>query len=525
MPTPPTLAAIDAGSNAIRVMVALPTGPGELEVIAAERAPVRLGRGTFVRGALDARTIDAAFTAFSRFRRLFDEHHVSHYRAVATSALRNASNREDLIDRLWRELGLELEVIDGEEEARLVRKAVLHRLRGLRGRRAPEVIADLGGGSLEVLCRTGDDWVTSSMRIGTVRMLDTFGIKGALSVDEARVIGRFVASTLRGALPEDLYTRRRSTLVACGGNAEALVDLFGQRDKQGVSVLPLASLEEHLPDVCAADLRTRMADYGVRRDRAEVMGVAALVFATLGRELGIDRFVVPRVGIRDGVLLDLAETSVGELSAGREAPALAAARTFAARMGHNTAHGEHVRRIAAQLFEQLAPVHQIPAEHGLALQLAALLHDVGEVVHRKSHHKHSEYLIRQGRIPGLESPIREMAAAIARAHRKSMPSHKKHASYGGLDAAQQDDVRKMAALLRIADALDTDHRQRVVAVSTEIRSKKVLFNVSVERGAGKSIDADTRKSHAFEAELGRRPVFSFTEVTTDSARRPGRRSE
>lgn len=522
MPSAPTLAAIDAGSNAIRVMIAMATGPGELEVVASERVPVRLGRNTFVRGALDGRTIDAAFAAFARFRKLFDEHHVSHYRAVATSALRNASNREDLIDRLWRDLGLELEVIDGEEEARLVRKAVLHRL---RARKEPEMIADLGGGSLEVLFGGGAEWLISSMRIGTVRMLETFGIKGALSEDEARMIRRFVASTLHGSLPDDVLARTPASAVACGGNAEALADLFGGRDKRGLPTLPLSALEKNLPALIEADLKTRASRYGIRRDRAEVIAVAGLVFATLGELLGIDQFAVPNVGIRDGVLLDLAESAVGELSASREPAALAAARTFAARIGHNTEHGEHVRRIAAQLFDQLEPLHEMPEEMNTVLQLAALLHDVGEVVHRKSHHKHSEYLIRQGRIPGLDSPTRELVAAVARAHRKSMPTDGKHATYSSLDAAQKQQVRKLAAILRIADALDTDHRHGVVAVNAEVKPSKVLFQVSVERGAGKSLEADTRKSQAFESELGRKAVFSVSEVSARAARRPPRRSE
>src|SRR5882672_1439866 len=140
-----TLGAIDAGSNAIRMVVA-ELGPSELIRIEAERMPVRLGHGAFTRGELDPHIIDQAVAAFVHFRQRFDSHGVTIYRAVATSAVRNASNRDVLLHRLYHEAGIELEVIEGEQEARLVRKAVLHALG--TGSTPPRAIMDLGGGSL-----------------------------------------------------------------------------------------------------------------------------------------------------------------------------------------------------------------------------------------------------------------------------------------------------------------------------------------------------------------------------------------
>src|SRR4051794_30183946 len=142
---PTRLGAIDAGSNAIRVVIA-ELGSAELVRIEAERIPVRLGHNTFTAGVLEGKTIDEAVAAFVDFRERFDHHQVSMYRAVATSPVRNATNRDVLLHRLYHEAGIELEVIDGEEEARLVRKAVGQAMAG----QPPRVILDLGGGSLEV---------------------------------------------------------------------------------------------------------------------------------------------------------------------------------------------------------------------------------------------------------------------------------------------------------------------------------------------------------------------------------------
>ena len=521
MTEPITLAAIDAGSNALRINISTAASASELAVVEAERVPVRLGHGTFHVGELDKATIESAVGAFARFRKLFDQHGVDRYRAVATSALRNARNREDLIDRIYREVGLELEVIDGEEEARLVRKSVLY---AFRDREPPAVIVDLGGGSLEITTKQKDKWFTSSMRIGTVRLLETFGLSGSISDDEARMIRRFVASTLHQSIADDNIDPAVMSAAACGGNAEALGELFGFADKRGMLTLKLSALEDEMEKITGSTIEQRMARFGVRRDRAEVMGVAALVFATFGKELDLKRYHIPCVGIREGVLLDLAGASVGELARGSDPPAVAAARVFAARLGHATTHGEQVRRIARGLFDQLRDLHGLPTSAGEALELASLLHDIGEVVHRQSHHKHSEYLIRNGRIPGLDSPQREIVAAICRAHRKGTPDPRKHQTYAELAEDQQRSVRQLAAILRIADALDMDHRQRIVAVSAEMKTSKISLTVSVERDEATTPPSALRKTNAFEQEFDRRLECEIVEVAP-RPRTPPSRSE
>src|SRR3569623_679610 len=191
MPTRTRLGAIDAGSNAIRVVIAELSGT-ELVRIEAERIPVRLGHNAFTQGTLEEATIDAAGAAFIHFRELFDQHQVSIYRAITTSAVRNASNRDVLLHRLYHEAGIELEVIEGEEEARLVRKSVMQAMSG----QVPRVILDLGGGSLEVNLRVGSAWRGHSLPVGTVRLLETFGLEGAIADAEAGMVRRYTAKLM-----------------------------------------------------------------------------------------------------------------------------------------------------------------------------------------------------------------------------------------------------------------------------------------------------------------------------------------
>jgi exopolyphosphatase / guanosine-5'-triphosphate,3'-diphosphate pyrophosphatase len=493
-----TLGAIDAGSNAIRMVVA-ELGPSELIRVEAERVPVRLGHGAFTRGELDDAVIDQAVAAFVHFRERFDHHGVAIYRAVGTSAVRNASNRDVLLHRLYHEAGIELDVIDGEEEARLVRKAVISSL----GPTAtpPRVLLDLGGGSLEVNLRHGASWRGYSLPVGTVRLLESFGLDGAIADAEAGMVRRFTA-TLMHTIPRG--ANGNGLAAATGGNAEALAKIVGD----GHPVMPtfeLTALEKALPSLVGASVEDRMTQFGVKRDRAEVLGIAALVFATVARQLGITRLVAPGVGIREAVLLELAETAreeQAEAEGAHDKALLTAARAFANRVDHDTTHGEHVRHLSRVLFHQLRDVHGVPDDRGVVLEVAALLHDVGEVVNVRGHHKHSEYMIRWARIPGLDDASREMIAVLARTHRKDAARAKQMINDSPLPKDQRAQLRKLSGLLRIADALDSEHRSRVEQVVCTRMGDAIMLDLVVRDGPSRDDAQLLRKSDLLAEELG-----------------------
>lgn len=512
MAAPVTLAAIDAGSNAIRASIARASSAIELEVVVSERVPVRLGHGAFSRGEIDPATLDEAVAAFARFRTLFDQHGVARYRAVATSAARNADNRAMLQRRIDHEAGIELEIIDGEEEARVVRRAVTH---AFRDRTPPNLLLDLGGGSLEVEIRRGERWEAASLPVGTVRILETLGLSGAIAEDEARLIRRNAATILHTFVPAAVGTTL-TPAVATGGNAEALAAIFGRRDERGMPVVEFEDLERELPGILAADVPARIERYGVKQDRADVMGVAALVLATVGAELSLRRLLVPGVGVREGVLLDLAEETVPG-AAPRDHVLLAEARAFASRLGHDVGHGDHVRAVARALFDQLGVVHGLREDLGVVLEVAALLHDVGEVVHRKGHHRHGEYILRWARIPGLEAPERDLVAALVRTHRKSAPDARKHPAYAQLGKEQQRDARRLAALLRLADAFDTDRRQRVTDVRVRVEPGAVHLDLRTDDAGGGLAEVALRKADLFEREFGLRLTCSVNDRSGSSA--------
>lgn len=488
------LAAIDAGSNAIRVVIA-ELGPTELIRIEAERIPVRLGHNAFTRAELDNETIDQAVAAFVHFRQRFDHHGVAMYRAVATSAVRTATNRDVLLHRLYHEAGIELEVIEGEEEARLVRKAVMQ---AMGPQAMPRAILDLGGGSLEVNTKVGSVWRGQTLPVGTVRLLESFGLDGAIGEAEAGMVRRYTATLMQAIARNPLS----GTAAITGGNAEALAKIIST---DGSNSFELADLEKTLPAIVSASIEQRMQTLGIKRDRAEVIGIAALVFATAARQLGLQRLVSPGVGVREGVLIELSETAREEQAKAEGAhdkALLTAARSFANRVDHDTTHGEHVRLLARGLFHQLRDVHGVPDDKGVLLEVAALLHDIGEVVNQRGHHKHSEYMIRWGRLPGLDDIGREMVAMMARCHRKDAARAKELINASPLPKEARVHLRKLNALLRLADSLDSDHRSRVEQVVCTRMGDAIVLDLVVRDGPSRDDPRLLRKADSLKEELG-----------------------
>jgi len=500
MPVAPPLviAALDAGSNAIRAVVARATSATEVRQLASARWTVRLGHGVFTRGRLDSRTIGRALETFTQFRALIERYDVSEYCAVATSAAREAANRDAFIARIRREAGIELTIIDAREEARLVREAVFAEA---SGRFSPRVIVDLGGGSLELSYLRGRKVARSmALPLGTVRLMEQYGLAGRFSSDGLARLKRHVLAQLRSHGPADHL--RGAAVVACGGNAEALARLVPGSRVAGFNTLDVHRLSERLWEILRLGVEERVQAFGVRRDRAEVIGVAAVIFTTLGEWLGARQMVVPGVGVREGVLHDLAAAHFGPATAHDERAAALRqqARRFAARMHSDAAHCEHVRRLAAQLFDQLAPVHRLAPGQRVPLELGALLHDVGSAVNPRGHHKHGEYLVRHADLPGLGGHQQAVLACLVRYHGKATPEPH-HRLYRSLAPSDRQRVRQLAGLLRIAVALDAGRAQAVRRVETQLLHNTIWLRVVAAADVHVDLSELRRKGRFFEREF------------------------
>ncbi len=516
--SPVRIAAIDAGSNAIRLAIAEVRPGAGLAVVETERFPVRLGHRVFLERRLDAATIARAAEAFRRLRRLLDRYQVKSYRAVATSAAREARNRQVLLRRIRRVSGIRLEVIGSAEEARLVRHSVVQTL---GDQMTPRLIFDLGGGSLEITLLQAEGVERSfALPLGTVRLMESLGLRERMSREQQRSLRDRVFTTLVSAWP-DPPELADSVSVGCGGNAEALARITAGAPLRGVPVLHMGLLKRMLPEILRLDVNGRMKAFGVRRDRADVMAVAAVIFTTLAEWLDLRNALVPGVGVREGILQDLAvsllrrQPSAG--AARRTRQLLAGARDFAAALRCDTNHADDVRSLAASFFDQLAPLHGLPPELRRPLEMAAMLHDVGRTVNPEGHQKHGEYLVRHGQLPGLGAAERELIACLVRYHGKIEPALR-HKLYASFSPSERRQVRVMAALLRIAVALNAGPGGHVTESVIRINSNEVVFGIPDGDHLAKRLAQARRSAALFEQEFNRKAVFRRAEKNKAAVR-------
>ncbi len=476
---PLRVACIDMGSNAIRFLAAEFSSPNESRTLAAERSPVRLGHSVFLSGVLDDQAMNEAVQALARFSEQLSELGIEHCRAVATSAVRESKNGSRFVERIAAETGLSVEVISGSEEARLVHTAVTNVV-PLGSRKW--LLVDLGGGSVEVslVDQHGTYW-SESHTMGSVRLLEELTEAGADPGRFRRLLEEYV-SVLK--VPAMAGGQQVAGYIATGGNIEALAKLAGFPDEVGVTHLPVETLRSIIEQLARMSYRQRVDDLGLRDDRADVILPAAMVYQRLAELAGADEIIVPHVGIKEGVLFDLVDrlTRRRDHEDRQEREVVSSALALGRKYLIDEAHCRHVATLALSLFDQLRPLHGLADGDRKILLAAAVLHDMGQFVSFKGHHKHSLYLIANSELPSFSQREMLMVGNVARYHRKAHPADHHH-YFTIMSESERDRTTKLAAILRVADALDREHLQRVTGVVAKIGEQEVSLWVDGTAGA------------------------------------------
>ncbi len=440
---------------------------------------MRLGHDVFTRGELEPTAIAAACEALRRFRASMESLQVDRYRAVATSAVREAANGDVFVERAEREAGVHVEVIEGVEEARLVQLAVSERV-SVGSRTA--LLVDIGGGSTELTLLKGQRAIWSrSLPVGTVRLLEAF-LEAGRPIDamHREVLDEYIDRVAAHALDEvrEVADGPIDMVVGTGGNIETLADLcpVPSAFPEGRAI-DVPSAEALFESLCTKSLEERVAAYGLRPDRADTIGPAIAVLCRVARSVGLDAVRAPGVGLKEGVLVDIARAHFLPKDFGNELSALEDACMRLGRRYHfDEQHGVIVARLAVRLFDDLAARHRLGPRDRILLHASALLHDVGDFIRYEGHHKHSYYLVRHSDLMGLNPEERELVANVARYHRKS-PPHPDHDNFKSLSRESRAKVKPLAAILRVADALDREHRSKVADVRARIEGATLVLEV------------------------------------------------
>jgi exopolyphosphatase / guanosine-5'-triphosphate,3'-diphosphate pyrophosphatase len=465
-----TLAAIDVGTNSFHLVVVRPLQNQKFTVLAKEKIVVRLGESPHQIRFLTEEAMQRGVEAMKLFA-LVAERMQAPIRAVATSAVREATNADEFIERVREAAGVEIEVVSGFEEARLIYLGVLQALPVFNERIA---LFDIGGGSTEFLVGSeGRTLYANSFRIGAIRMTQRFFPDEQVTEEQVARCRLYLRGEIYHAARE-IRDRQCARLIASSGTA------------QTVAAMALAARGELVPEalngvtinrrevrqvveriVAAPSFAQRGAIPGIDPRRADIIVAGAVTLETIMDACGFSEYTISSYALREGIILDTIQKNEGELSA---TPHLSDLRyetvmKIGRMYNFDEPHGRHVADLALAIYDSLAPMHMLEDIDRELLEAASLLHDIGYYISHSSHHKHSMYLIRHSEALGFTQEELEVIANVARYHRKSHPKQR-HPEFAVLSRRDQARVRTLASILRVADGLDRTHRHNVDVVET-----------------------------------------------------------
>jgi exopolyphosphatase/guanosine-5'-triphosphate,3'-diphosphate pyrophosphatase len=517
------IAAIDVGSNSIRLVVAEVLASGGYRVLDEERENTRLAGAMTKTGRLDPNAADATVNVLRNFLSIAAGYGAEQIRAIGTSALRDAEDGPEFCDRVRKELKLSIEVISANEEARLAFLSV-SRAFDISGREV--AVADIGGGSTEiVLASSGLVDQVYETQLGAVRVAEKCGVSGRSSEKRLAKLRKFVDRALKKEVGRPPFVP--DMLFGTGGTFTALASMI--MASQGQASQPMwgfrvthAQIRHLVADLAQMPLERRCKVPGLTPQRADIIVAGLAIVEGVMRRLRVNVVQVHTRGVRDGLLL----TMVGDMQSRRAAgdggatlsapggtstlPAeerRASIEEFAKNCGVDLPHARQVARIAGSLWEQLAGPIVLKADDRELIEAAAVVANVGYLINFEGHHKHSYHLILNSELPGFERRQLQVLANVARYHRGCAPK-RKHEQFRELSAEDRARVRALAAILRLALALDRTHQQHVGEVKARVREDGVHIIVQAHGDADVDVWAAERKVELFEKVFGRKVRFS-----------------
>ncbi len=506
--SPRLLAAIDVGTNSFHMIVARVSSTGAIEVVTREKEVVRLGRGGGDMKQLDPEAMERGLAALKRMRQIADGANAP-LRAVATSAVREAANAKLFLHRARTEAGVEIEVVSGVEEARLIHLGVLQAL-PVFSRRI--LVCDIGGGSTElVVAQGGEPVLLRSLKMGAVRLTDRFFAAGTMSPVSRAACNDFVASAL-APMRRLVAQHGFDTMIVSSGTAEAMTrlawSLDGGRNQRSVNGIETsaASLRKAVELIIRTPANERANLPGIDTKRAEIIAAGALILDGVVTAMEARSITFSEYALREGILIDTIGRTEGEAMHHLRDVSLRGVRHLMQACDDEPTHAEQVAQLAVGLFDETQLIHGLTPTSREYLEAAGLLANVGLFIGHSRHHLHSYYIIRNAEtLSGFTDHEIEIIALIARYHRKGAPKFS-HAEFAQLDAADGNMVRLLAGLLRIAIGLDRRHDGRVRSVSVSRLGEGLHITPVVDDGVDTSLEvyAASERTSLLAAALDRK---------------------
>ena len=515
------VAVIEIGSTGIRLVVAEIDGRGGFKVLDRAGKQSRIGRDVFATGMVSRDAVRECMAVLASFRELIRGYGIApkDTSVIATSALREAQNRDTFVDRVALQTGFVVTIVEDIEENHLMYLGVQHVLQDERKllSKSNALILEVGGGSTEImLLRRGRMAGAHSLRIGTVRIDEQ--VRGA-GVSHA-YLRQYLEDNVRTAcdhLDAELPLESVKTFIVIGSDARLAASRLTPQGSaadglaaSGGEYYSIIGRSEFIsfadeaagmsPEDCVAKLRVPWAD-------AEGIGYSLTIERLFLERTGADAVVVPNVSIREGLLLRASLGHDAGIETEMRAQVVASAASLGRKFHYDEAHARHVADLSLAIFDALVREHGLGRRERLLLELGGILHDVGTFIKTSGHHKHGEYIVANSEIFGLNRVDLTIVANVVRYHRKAPPAST-HVNFIALPREDRIVVMKLAAIVRVADALDRGHDQRVRDATFERREER--FAIKAPGVADLSLErlSLAEKGDMFEDVFGLEPLLS-----------------
>jgi exopolyphosphatase/guanosine-5'-triphosphate,3'-diphosphate pyrophosphatase len=491
------VAVLEIGSTGIRLLVAEITGKGDWRAVDRAVKPVVLGRDVFTSGQVSHSSLLECLVVLRNFQELLAGWGIAagDVRLIATSALRAARNREIFADRVYQETGYQLTIVEGIEENRLMYLAVRFALKEIKGLppasgilpgsnktekntlfwRGNSIIIDIGGGSTEImLLRQGKMVAAHSVRLGSILMDQQSQFAHGSEWLRERYLTEQIKNTLT-VLKAEMDLSHIKTFVVTGSDTRIAASLIGSGYNENSNVIERETFLSFVKKIQYYTIEECVQKLHITYGDAEGFVPGLLIYKGFLEQTQAVQVVVPVVSLREGLIIDLAMGFDPELQEEFFTQIIASAVNLGRKYHFDEAHGRHVAALSMVLFDALVHEHGLNRRDRLLLETAALLHDIGMFIRGSSHQKHGQYIVANSEIFGVHHEEVEIIANVVRYHRGEQPSSE-DISFIALQREERILVLKLVSILRVADALDRGHSQRIQHITVEHKSERIVIH-------------------------------------------------
>ncbi len=474
------IAAIDLGTNSFHVVIVDIYSDRSFRRIDDLKEMVELAKGGVGKQLADD-AFERGIAALKKIKVLCDSYEVEKILAYATSAIREAENGGDFIQRSIDEVGIKIHAIPGSMEAELIGYAVQH---GIKLGEEPSLLVDIGGGSVEFIIANKNEFkFLTSLKIGVSRMADIFQPAEPISAKDIERLEKHYTSELK-EVGEALGKYPTQTIIGSSGTMQTIALMIAARRGQPSDIMlnELAFSEEEFFDFEQMFLKLnpgqRRKVPGMDERRISFINTGVVLVGFLLRKFGMKEIKISTSALREGIIIRYLKKDLGEIPSKVEFgdPRRRSVFELARKCNWHEVHSRHVTKIALILFDSLQADLNLNNKDRELLEYAALLHDIGYHIAHTAHHKHALYLIRNASLKGFTQNEIEVMAHVARYHRRSTPK-KRHTEFSELTEFIKSRIKRLSAILRVADGLDRSHYQNVQNLNVEVTDTTIDIQI------------------------------------------------